>query len=38
MQLPEQLEEYRNIIRSPIITEKAMEQAERENKYHFQCC
>ncbi len=35
MQLPEQLEEYRNIIRSPIITEKAMEQAERENKYHF---
>jgi len=35
MRLPEQLEEYRNIIRSPIITEKSMEQAERANKYHF---
>ncbi len=36
MRLPEQLEEYRNIIRSPIITEKSMEQAEQENKYHFE--
>ena len=35
MRLPEQLEEYRNIIRAPIITEKSMEQAEQENKYHF---
>jgi len=36
MRLPEQLEEYRNIIRAPIITEKSMEQAEQENKYHFE--
>ena len=36
MRLPEQLEEYRNMIRAPIISEKSMEQAERENKYHFE--
>ena len=35
MRLPKQLEEYRNIIRAPIITEKSMEQAEQEGKYHF---
>jgi len=36
MRLPEQMEEYRNMIRAPIISEKSMEQAERENKYHFE--
>ena len=36
MRLPEQLEEYRNMIRAPIISEKSMEQAEQENKYHFE--
>ncbi len=36
MRLPEQVEEYRNIIRSPIITEKSMAQAEQQSKYHFE--
>ncbi len=35
MPTPDQLNEYRNIIRAPIITEKSMMQAEVENKYHF---
>ena len=34
--IADQLEEYRNIIRAPIITEKSMEQAEQQNKYHFE--
>ncbi len=36
MPTPEQLEEYHNLIRAPIVSEKSMEQAQRENKYHFE--
>ena len=36
MPTSEQLNEYRNIIRAPIISEKSMGQAEQENKYHFE--
>ena len=36
MPTSEQLNEYRSIIRAPIISEKSMGQAEQENKYHFE--
>ena len=36
MPTSEQLEQYRELIRSPLISEKSMGQAENEGKYHFE--
>ena len=36
MPTSEQLEQYRELIRSPLISEKSMGQAESQGKYHFE--
>jgi len=36
MPTSEQLEQYRELLRSPLISEKSMGQAENEGKYHFE--